>query len=61
MEHDAVQTALAEAEDMLGSTGRMVVRKSGTEALIRVMAEARDATLMERALSHVVRAVNAAT
>jgi phosphoglucosamine mutase len=43
----------------LGERGRMVVRKSGTEPLIRVMAEALDEELMHRALSLVVAAVQA--
>lgn len=54
-----VKAALAEAEDMLGDRGRLVVRKSGTEPLIRVMAESRDGALMEKALGHAVRAVEA--
>lgn len=35
-----VQSAVAKAEQELGTTGRMLVRESGTEPLIRVMAEA---------------------
>lgn len=54
---EAVKTALLESEAMMGDRGRMVVRKSGTEPLIRVMAEALDADLMERALAHSVAAV----
>ncbi|MCA8930085.1 MAG: phosphoglucosamine mutase, partial [Alphaproteobacteria bacterium] len=34
-----VKAAMAEAEALLGEKGRLVVRKSGTEPLIRVMAE----------------------
>lgn len=59
LESDRVKTALAESEAILGDRGRMVVRKSGTEPLIRVMAEALDETLMQRALSLTVNAVNA--
>ncbi|MFN3499455.1 MAG: hypothetical protein ACK40A_13715, partial [Pannonibacter indicus] len=42
MDSAGVQQALAEAEAILGEAGRLVVRKSGTEPLIRVMAEALD-------------------
>ncbi len=59
MDTDSVKAALAEAETMLGTQGRMVVRKSGTESLIRVMAESRDAALMEAALALAVGAVEA--
>lgn len=58
MDSDRVKTAIAEAEALMGARGRMVVRKSGTEPLIRVMAEALEASLMKRALRIVVDAVN---
>lgn len=60
LETDAVKAALSDADAMLGERGRMVVRKSGTEPLIRVMAEALEEDLMLRVLSHVVGAVKAA-
>ncbi|KCZ90087.1 phosphoglucosamine mutase [Hyphomonas johnsonii] len=61
MENAAVLEAITAAEAMMGEDGRMVVRKSGTEPLIRVMAEALEAGLMRRALEHVVAAVKAAS
>jgi phosphoglucosamine mutase len=57
LESDRVKAALAEAEAVLGDRGRMVVRKSGTEPLIRVMAEALDEALMQQALTLVAEAV----
>ena len=42
LEHDEVNAAVAEAEKNLGKTGRVLLRKSGTEPLIRVMVEAHD-------------------
>lgn len=59
LESDRVKAALAEAETILGDRGRMVVRKSGTEPLIRVMAEALDEALMRQALTLVADAVQA--
>ena len=57
--HVIVTLIVDEADELLGERGRMVVRKSGTEPLIRVMAEALDEELMHRALSLVVAAVQA--
>lgn len=39
MEHASVKAAIGEAEERLNGTGRLLVRPSGTEPLIRVMAE----------------------
>lgn len=41
-EHPAVQAAIKEAESALGESGRVLVRASGTEPLIRVMLEGTD-------------------
>ncbi len=57
LESDAVKVAIAEAEAGLGGDGRMVVRKSGTEPKIRIMAEALDPAAMAAALARVVEAV----
>lgn len=59
LESDRVKAALAEADALLGNRGRMVVRKSGTEPLIRVMAEALDEAQMLQALALVADAVKA--
>ena len=45
----AVKQAIEEAKTMLGSGGRIVVRPSGTEPLIRVMTEGEDIELTEKA------------
>ena len=61
LEADAVQDAIAQAEGQLNGHGRLLIRKSGTEPLIRVMAESEDPDLLNRAVDDVVAAVEAAT
>lgn len=56
---DTVQEAIAAGESRLGSDGRLLIRKSGTEPLIRVMAEAIEPKLLDDVLSSVVAAVRA--
>jgi phosphoglucosamine mutase len=52
-----VMAAIAQAETDLKDLGRLLIRKSGTEPLVRVMAECEDAVLLERAVDSVVDAV----
>jgi len=49
-----VQQAMRDAEDRLGSSGRLLVRPSGTEPVIRVMAEGDDATLVHTVVDDVI-------
>lgn len=49
-----VQAAVAKAEQELGTTGRMLVRESGTEPLIRVMAEAQTEEMCRKYVDSVV-------
>ena len=60
LDQDAVQQAIADGEKALGGDGRLVIRKSGTEPLIRVMGEALDEALLHRVVGSVVEAVRAA-
>ncbi len=46
LEAEAVKQAIAEAEARLRGTGRLLIRKSGTEPLVRVMGEAEDQALL---------------
>ena len=46
LENAKVKAAIASAEARLGSSGRLLIRKSGTEPLIRVMAEGEDQKLV---------------
>lgn len=52
-----VQAAIAAAETALSGQGRLLIRKSGTEPLIRVMAESEDPDLLTRTVDSVVEAV----
>lgn len=56
----SVQTAVAQAETELGDTGRILLRPSGTEPLIRVMVEAADQDIAQRLATTVADAVGAA-
>ena len=47
-ESEAVKLAIAEGEIELGNTGRILVRPSGTEPLVRVMAEGKDKNQLNR-------------
>lgn len=58
LEIDTVQAAIRDAEGALDGLGRLLIRKSGTEPLIRVMAECEDVTLLEQAVGSVVDAVS---
>ena len=49
--------ATEEAEKLLDGTGRVLVRKSGTEPLVRVLAEAQDAKLAQKACDMIVAKV----
>jgi phosphoglucosamine mutase len=57
LEAQAVKTAIREAETALGKKGRLLVRKSGTEPVIRVMAEAEDEKLVRRVVDGVAAAI----
>jgi phosphoglucosamine mutase len=60
LEADSVRKRIAAAEAELEGHGRLVIRKSGTEPLIRVMAEGDDAKLVERVIDEICEAVQAA-
>ena len=60
LEASEVKARIAAAEAELAGHGRLVIRKSGTEPLIRVMAEGDDAALVERLVDDICEAVAAA-
>ncbi len=60
LEENRVKDAIAAAKGELGGSGRLVIRKSGTEPLIRVMAEGDDASQVETVVESICEAVKAA-
>ena len=57
LEMDVVQDAIFQAEKALDGQGRLLIRKSGTEPLIRVMAECENPALLTDTVNSVVAAV----
>ncbi|HAJ83403.1 MAG: phosphoglucosamine mutase [Planktomarina sp.] len=57
LETVTVQAAIKDAEASLLGKGRLLIRKSGTEPLIRVMVEAEDQTLLRQVIDDMTRAV----
>jgi phosphoglucosamine mutase len=53
----SVTRAIADAEARLGKAGRILVRKSGTEPLIRVMAEGDDSDLVRTVVDQIIEAI----
>ena len=60
LEADFVRKRIAAAEAELEGRGRLVIRKSGTEPLIRIMAEGDDPALVERVVDDICEAVRTA-
>ena len=60
LETDGVRKAIESGEARLKGSGRLVIRKSGTEPLIRVMAEGEDESLVEDVVDSICEAVKAA-
>ena len=56
----AVERAIAAAETRLNGTGRLLIRKSGTEPVIRVMAEGEDERLVESLVEELAATIAAA-
>ncbi len=54
MNDDDVKAAVAKAAEGLGDSGRILVRKSGTEPLVRVMVEAETVALCEKYVDDVI-------
>ena len=59
LESASVRTAIAGAEKRLGQGGRLLVRPSGTEPVIRVMGEGDDKALVEAVVDDIIEALTA--
>ena len=60
LQEKAVIDSIRAAEDLLRGKGRVLVRPSGTEPMIRVMAEGDDAQHVEEAVEMICSALDAA-
>ncbi len=60
-ESPSIQDAIKSAETELGDTGRVLLRASGTEPLIRVMVEGQNAPQVEKIAAELAQAVKRAT
>jgi phosphoglucosamine mutase len=57
LEDRTVKDAIADGEDRLKNSGRLLIRKSGTEPLIRVMAEGEDQPLVDKVVNDIVAVI----
>jgi phosphoglucosamine mutase len=57
MENDKVKSVIQQGEARLGREGRLLIRKSGTEPLIRVMAEGSDEDMIQEIVADIVDAM----
>lgn len=60
LEAESVKSAVRAGREAFGSSGRLVIRKSGTEALVRVMGECENPDLLKSVVSDVAAAVTRA-
>ncbi len=60
LDNVGVQRAISDGKSKLGKAGRLVIRPSGTEPVIRVMAEGDDERLVKTVVSDIVHALTAA-
>jgi len=59
LKDEVVQREIAAHEERLGARGRVLIRASGTEPVIRVMAEAEDETLVKETVESLAEAIRA--
>ena len=57
LDHPSIKKIISESEKKISGFGRLLVRKSGTEKLIRIMVEAEDASIIDATMSPVVAAI----
>jgi phosphoglucosamine mutase len=61
LEQTAVQEAIRHGKADLNGSGRLLIRKSGTEPLIRVMGESLDEALLQKVVANVAQAVTSSS
>ena len=54
----AVAKAIKEMEEDLGTTGRVLVRKSGTEPLVRIMVESESTAKLDKVITYILDAMD---
>ena len=57
LEENSVKNIIAESEEKLKGNGRLLIRKSGTQPLIRVMAESENSQIMEEVVNNIVEEI----
>ena len=57
LDYDEIRDSIASAERQLAGTGRLLVRRSGTEGKIRIMAEGEDESLVRAVIDEVAGAI----
>ena len=57
VDSETMQNIIKEWERRLGTHGRILVRPSGTEPLIRIMAEGKDSKLLQEAIESIEKAL----
>ena len=57
LDHPSIKKIISDSEKKISGFGRLLVRKSGTEKLIRIMVEAEDASVIDATMSPVVAAI----
>ncbi|MGE0753791.1 MAG: phosphoglucosamine mutase [Alphaproteobacteria bacterium] len=60
LQKDGVKAVIASAQKMLGADGRIFIRESGTEPVIRVMAEGKDNTVVTKLVDDICNSVSLA-
>ena len=57
LDNPSVKKMIIESEKKISGLGRLIVRKSGTERLIRIMVEARDISMIDATISSIRNAI----
>lgn len=61
LDHKDVKIAIQTGEQTLGNKGRLLIRKSGTEPLLRVMAEGENQAMLDKVVDDIIAAIKKAS